>query len=478
MSAPAPSMFTPAAKAMAEKLGLKMGQANLEEFAATLMELAQANPSIIAVTSDSRGSGKLGPFGQSLPEQLVEVGIAEQNLVGITAGLAACGKKSFGISPACFLTARSLEQIKNDICYSDVPAVLIGISSGVSYGALGTTHHSLHDLAVLRAINNLTIIVPADNFESRQAILTAAKATKPVFVRFGKAAMYQLHKPDANFEVGKAIQLREGNDIAFIATGETTVHALLAAGQLAEHGLQARVISMHTVKPLDTEVILKAGRECRAIVTVEEHMIHGGLGEACASTLMPAGINVPFKIVGIPDEETVPGAQADIFRHYGISMEGLSETAANLLHPVQDADFLTQFESTAWPYAEWHHRQHIKVAYLYLRRYPFEQARTHIREKIKAFNRAKHVPESLTGGYHDTMTQAWMHLVYFTLCEYGPAENADAFYEQHPQFWGKKALRYFYSKDRFISPEAKAAFIEPDITPFPKSKKAPPELLS
>jgi transketolase len=331
VSAPAPSMFTPAAKAMAEKLGLKMGRANLDEFAATLEELAKANPNIVAVTSDSRGSGKLGPFGRAFPKQLVEVGIAEQNLVGITAGLAACGKKSFGVSPACFLTARALEQIKNDVCYSDVPAVLVGISAGVSYGALGTTHHSLHDLAVLRAINNLTIIVPADNFESRQAIRAAAKSTRPVFVRFGKAAMFNLHTPKTKFEVGKAIQLHDGNDVAFVATGETVVHARLAAGQLAERGLNCRVISMHTVKPLDTEVILKAGRECRGIITVEEHSVHGGLGEACAAILLQAGINVPFKIVGIPDEETVTGAQADIFRHYGISMEDLSETALTLL---------------------------------------------------------------------------------------------------------------------------------------------------
>jgi transketolase len=325
-------MFTPAAKAMAEKLGLKMGRANLDEFATTLEELAKANPNIVAVTSDSRGSGKLAPFGKALPKQIVEVGIAEQNLVGITAGLAACGKKSFGVSPSCFLTARSLEQIKNDVCYSDVPAVLVGISAGVSYGALGTTHHSLHDLAVLRAINNITIIVPADNFESREAIRFAAKATKPAFIRFGKAAMYGLHKPDARFEVGKAMALCEGNDVAFIATGETVVHALLAAGQLAEKGVQARVLSMHTVKPLDAKSILKAGRECRAIVTVEEHMVHGGLGEACASALMEAGESKPFRIVGIPDEETVPGAQADIFRHYGISMEGLSEVATKLLN--------------------------------------------------------------------------------------------------------------------------------------------------
>src|SRR3984885_2055039 len=173
MSAPAPSMYSPAAKAMAEKLGLKMGRANLDEFAATLLELAKASPNIVAVTSDSRGSGKLGPFGQALPKQLVEVGIAEQNLVGITAGLAACGKKSFGVSPRGFFPGGSLEQIKNDICYSDVPATLVGISSGVSYGALGSTHHSLHDFAVLRAINNLTVIAPADNFEARAAILAA-----------------------------------------------------------------------------------------------------------------------------------------------------------------------------------------------------------------------------------------------------------------------------------------------------------------
>lgn len=331
MSAPAPSLFSPAAKAMAEKLGLKMGRANLDEFAATLLELAKADRKIVAVTSDSRGSGKLGPFGQALPKQLVEVGIAEQNLVGITAGLAACGKKSFGVSPACFLTARALEQIKNDVCYSDVPAVLVGISAGVSYGALGGTHHSLHDLAALRAIPNLTIVVPADNLESREAIRAAARAAKPVFIRFGKAPMYNLHSPEAGFEFGKAITLRDGKDVALIATGETVVHALLAAGALAERGVNARVLSMHTVKPLDREAVLQAGRECLAVITVEEHSVHGGLGEACATMLLEAGVSVPFHVAGIPDEETVTGAQADIFRHYGLSMEGLSQAALVLL---------------------------------------------------------------------------------------------------------------------------------------------------
>jgi transketolase len=324
-------MYSPEAREMAESLGLKMGPANLDEFAATLAELARADRNIIAVTSDSRGSGKLGPFGQELPGQLVEVGIAEQNLVGITAGLAAAGKKPFGVSPACFLTARSLEQIKNDVCYSDVPATLVGISAGVSYGALGSTHHSLHDFAALRAIHNICIVAPADNFETRAAVRAAATSNKPMYLRFGKAATYSLHGREAKFELGKSIALRHGNDAALIATGETVIHALLAAGQLARHGVACRVISMHTVKPLDVETVLKAGRECRAILTVEEHSIHGGLGEACAAALMQDGGNMPFRIIGIPDEETVTGSQAEIFRHYGITMEGLSEAVMQLV---------------------------------------------------------------------------------------------------------------------------------------------------
>src|SRR5579885_188096 len=233
MSAPAPPLFSPAAKAVADRLGLKTGRANLDEFAATLEELARVNPDIVVVTSDSRGSGKLAPFGKALPKQIVEVGVAEQNLVGIAAGLAACGKKSFGVSPSCFLTARALEQIKNDVCYSNVPAVLVGISAGVSYGALGSTHHSLHDLAALRAINNIEIIVPADNAETRWAVHRAAQAEHPVYLRFGKFPVYDLHPPSQSFTPGRALKLREGGDVCFLATGETVAHALLAAAELA-----------------------------------------------------------------------------------------------------------------------------------------------------------------------------------------------------------------------------------------------------
>jgi transketolase len=328
-------MYSAAAQARAEALGLKMGRPNLEEFADALLTLAKADQNIVAVTSDSRGSGKLGPFGQALPGQLVEVGIAEQNLVGMAAGLASCGKKPFAVSPACFLTARALEQIKNDVCYSDVPVALVGISAGVSYGALGSTHHSLHDFAALRAIHNIAIVAPADNFEAREAVRAAARATHPVYLRFGKAPLYGLHAAAATFEIGEAIELRGGADAALIGTGETVIHCLLAASELADEGVECRVLSLPTVKPLDVAAVVRAGRECGAVVTAEEHSVHGGLGEACAGALLQAGVAVPFRIVGLPDEDTVTGSQSDIFRHHGLSMEGLAATVRSLLKPAE-----------------------------------------------------------------------------------------------------------------------------------------------
>jgi len=332
VSAPAPSMYSAAAKIRAEQLGLKLGRANLDVFSETLLKIASSDPEVVVVTSDSRGSGKLVPFAQALPDQLIEVGIAEQNLVGVASGLAAAGRKVFAVSPACFLTARALEQIKNDVAYSDHPVTLVGISAGVSYGALGSTHHSLHDLAVLRAINNVEIVVPADNEEARAAVEAAARASHPVYLRFGKAPLYTLPGSDVKCADGHARVVRQGSDLAFIATGETVIHALLAAADLeAQDGLSCRVISVPSIRPLDHHAILAAASECKAIITVEEHMIHGGLGEACATLLLEAGSHVRFKVVGIPDEYTVTGSQADIFGHYGISMEGLSLTARGLL---------------------------------------------------------------------------------------------------------------------------------------------------
>jgi transketolase len=304
--------------------------ANLEVFAATLLELAHQDSNLLVVTSDSRGSGKLAPFGKSVPGQIVEVGIAEQNLVGVAAGLAAAGKTVFAVSPACFVTARSLEQIKNDICYSDRPVKVVGISAGVSYGALGSTHHSLHDFAALRAIHNITIIAPADNFETREAVLAVARTETPVYLRFGKKAMPYLPRPSKEFALGKASLIRDGSNLTFVASGETVAPAS-EAELLAKEGVECRVLSMHTIKPLDEGAVLSAANETGGVITVEEHSVHGGLGEACAALLLEAGKCVPFKIVGFPDEYTVTGGQVEILKHYGMDGPGLAKTARGLL---------------------------------------------------------------------------------------------------------------------------------------------------
>lgn len=310
---------------------MKVNKANLEVFSATLIDLAAKDPNIMVVTSDSRGSGKLVPFGEAYKDQIIEIGIAEQNLVGVSAGLASTGKKVFAVSPACFLTARSLEQIKNDIAYSDNPVNVIGISGGVSYGALGSTHHSLHDIAVLRAINNIKIVIPADNFETSNAIRQAAEMDCPIYIRFGKKAMPDLHKPETEFKIGKAITIQQGKDVTFIATGETVHPSMEAAKELEAAGISAGVVSMHTIKPFDLDTLMQVAENCRGLITVEEHSIYGGLGEACAGYLMEAGISIPFRRVAIPDEYTVTGNQVEIFEHYGISKSGLVNTAKDLL---------------------------------------------------------------------------------------------------------------------------------------------------
>lgn len=307
-------------------------KANLEVYSETLQLLAESDPAIIAVTSDSRGSGKLVAFGKKFPDQIVEVGIAEQNLVGVAAGLASCGKKVFATSPACFLTARALEQIKNDVAYSDNPVNVVGISAGVSYGALGSTHHSLHDFAVLRAINNIIIVAPADNFETKKAVELAASTNKPVYLRFGKRAMpYLTEDNNEPFAFGKGRKIKEGEDVAIIACGETVHPALEAARQLNTENISTTVISMHTIKPLDTELLAEVANRCSVIVTVEEHSVYGGLGEACAAYLMQKGIHKPFEIMGIPDEYTVTGAQQEILNHYGISKDGITSVVKGLL---------------------------------------------------------------------------------------------------------------------------------------------------
>jgi len=310
---------------------MNMGKANLDVFAETLLEIARQDRDVVVVTSDSRGSAKLANFFKELPRQVVELGIAEQNLVGVAAGLASAGKKVFAVSPACFLTARALEQIKNDVAYSDLPVKLVGISAGVSYGALGSTHHSLHDLAALQAINNIDIVVPADNFETRETIRAAVGHAKPLYIRFGKRPLPHLHAEGTRFAIGKALVLSTGADVTFIATGETAWRAVEAARLLGASGISCGVISLPWLRPFDEQALLSAARGTRAVVTVEEHSVHGGLGSRCAALFLEHGLPLCFKIVAIPDEPTVSGSQDEIFAHYGITPAGLGRIVQALL---------------------------------------------------------------------------------------------------------------------------------------------------
>jgi len=309
----------------------KIGRPNLEVFAETLLIEAKKNPNIMVATSDSRGSGKLVLYGKELPNQIIEVGIAEQNLVGVSAGLSAAGKKVFAVSPASFLTARSLEQIKADIAYSDHPVCLIGISAGISYGQLGSTHHSIHDYAVLRCINNISIVAPADNFETSEAIKQAVNFSSPLYLRFGKKPMMDISNENKDFKIGKAKFVTKGEDVLLIASGETVQRAYLAAQLLSEKNIHATVISMHTIKPFDAKTFLTESKKSKVIISIEEHSIYGGLGEQCASLLAQHNINAKFQILGIPDEYMINGTQSDVLDYYNMSPEKISNAVISLL---------------------------------------------------------------------------------------------------------------------------------------------------
>src|SRR5690625_2294519 len=282
--------------------------ANRKAISDTLLELAKKDRDIIVLTSDSRGSASLVPFGEELPDQLVEVGIAEQNIVGMASGLAHSGKKAFVASPACFLSMRAIEQIKVDCAYSNVNVKLIGISGGISYGALGMTHHSVQDLAVTRAIPNLHVMMPADRHEAKKMIHALVDYEYPVYVRIGRNPVEDSYlSDDYPFEIGQAITMRNGNDLTIIASGETVRIALDTAESLTKDGIDCRVINMHTIKPLDEEVIIKAAHETGHIITMEEHSIYGGLGAAVAE-VTAQNCPVPIKILGIPDEPAITGS--------------------------------------------------------------------------------------------------------------------------------------------------------------------------
>ena len=299
----------------------------------TLLEEGKKNGDLYVVTSDARGSVTLTDFARELPGQFVEVGIAEQNAVGISAGLALSGKNAFVCGPACFYSARSLEQIKVDVAYTGTSVKVIGVSGGVSYGALGSTHHSLHDIAVMRTFPGMNVYLPSDRFQSVWLTRYLSNSSESAYVRVGRNAVPDIYSGEDNFEPGKARVLESGRDIAIIATGETVYHALMAAEKLETDGIRATVIDMFTLKPLDESAIIEAARNTHCILTVEEHSIYGGLGAAVAEVVSQHH-PVRMKILGIPDENAVHGQPLEIFAHYGIDAEGIYRHAVEMLVPA------------------------------------------------------------------------------------------------------------------------------------------------
>lgn len=300
-----------------------------EAFANTLIHLATRDQRIVAVVNDSVGSSKLGGFQQAFPDRLINVGIAEQNMVGVGAGLANGGRIPFVSGAAPFLTGRALEQIKADVAYSNTNVKLCGQSPGMAYGELGPTHHSIEDLAWLRAIANLPVIVPADPRETEQVVRWAAATEGPVFIRIGRTPVRAVTPEDYRFQLGAAVRLRDGGDVTLMACGTMVERALDAADILATHGLGARVLNVPTIRPLDHEAVIAAAYETRAIVTVEEHTIHGGLGGAVAE-LIATECPVPMRLLGVPGVFAPTGSTQDLFRRFGLTADGIADAALAL----------------------------------------------------------------------------------------------------------------------------------------------------
>lgn len=289
-----------------------------DAFSDTICALAAADPRIVAVVNDSVGSSKLSAFQKQFPDRLINVGIAEQNMVGVGAGLANGGLIPFVCAASPFLTGRALEQIKADVAYSQQNVKLIGMSSGMAYGELGPTHHSIEDLAWVRAIALMTVIVPADPIETAQAIRLAAASTQPIFIRLSRMGVPQVHADDYQLEIGRAATLRSGSDVTLIAAGVLVTEALQAATALAATGISARVLNMATIRPIDRAAIVAAARETGAIVTVEEHTTHGGLGSAVAEVVVETE-PVPMRILGVPGVFAPTGSPEWLLEHFGLT---------------------------------------------------------------------------------------------------------------------------------------------------------------
>ena len=301
-----------------------------DAFAAALEDIAVHDGRICAVVNDSVGSSKVGQFGKRFPERLINVGIAEQTMVGLAAGLANSGKIPFVCAASPFLTGRALEQIKADVAYSEANVKLAGQSPGLSYGELGPTHHSIEDIAWLRAIANMTVIVPADPIETDQAVRVAASTPGPMFLRISRMGVPAVHDESYRFAIGKAAKLREGADVTLIANGVMVARAMEAAELLAAEGVQARVLNLATVRPLDEAAVLDAAAETGRIVTVEEHTIYGGLGSAVAEVVVTHR-PVPMRILGVPGVFAPTGSAEWLLEHFGLTAPHIRDAALELV---------------------------------------------------------------------------------------------------------------------------------------------------
>lgn len=298
---------------------------NRQAICEVLMEKAKTDKDIVVLCSDSRGSASLAPFADAYPQQFVETGIAEQNLVSIAAGLAKCGKKPFAASPACFLSTRSYEQCKVDVAYSNTNVCLIGISGGVSYGALGMSHHSAQDIAAISAIPNMRVYLPSDRFQTAHLVEALLQDDKPAYIRVGRNPVEDIYKENScPFEMDRASVLTKGSDAAVIACGEMVYPALEAGRMLEQKGIHVTVIDMYCIKPLDREAILKAAQEVKAVVTVEEHAPYGGLGSMVSQI---AAQSCPKKVVNLtlPDAPVITGTSKEVFDYYGLNAEGIAK---------------------------------------------------------------------------------------------------------------------------------------------------------
>ena len=296
-----------------------------------LLKEAETDKDIVVLCSDSRGSASLAPFADAYPEQFVEMGIAEQDLVSVSAGLAHCGKKAFAASPACFLSTRSYEQCKIDVAYSNTNVKLIGISGGISYGALGMSHHSAQDIAAMSTIPNMRVYLPSDRFQTAKLIEALLKDEKPAYIRVGRNPVEDIYTEDnCPFEMDKATVLTEGTDAAIIACGEMVGPAYEAAKLLEKDGIHATVLDMYCVKPLDKEAIVKAASNAKVVVTAEEHAPFGGLGSMVSQVV---GTECPRKVLNIalPDAPVVSGTSKEVFDYYGMNAEGIAKTVKDAL---------------------------------------------------------------------------------------------------------------------------------------------------